>query len=80
MNLTLNVNVLSTDAFFFFFFKRNVFRLNMKEEILGASLRGLGMEIQVTGYMYDKVRFPCLLSLMRVTAMRPAECREREGS
>ena len=48
---------------------------------LGASRRGLGTEFQVTDPMYEKARFPYLLSLMRGTVMRPAsaERREREG-
>ena len=42
---------------------------------------GLGREFQVTGPMYEKARFPYLLSLKRGTIMRPAsaERREREG-
>ncbi len=61
--------------------KRDVFRLDLKEKRLGASRRGLGREIKVTGRMYQKARFPYLLSLMRGTVMRPAsaERREREG-
>ena len=63
------------------FLKRNVFRLDLKEGRLGASRRGVGREFQVTGPMYEKTRFPYLLSLMRGTVMRPAsaEHREREG-
>ena len=56
-------------------------RLDLKEGRLGASHRCLGREFQVTGPMYEKARFPYLLSLMRGTVMRPAsaERREREG-
>ena len=63
------------------FLKRNIFRLDLKEGRLGASRRGLGREFQVTGPMYEKARFPYLLSLMHETVMRPAsaERREREG-
>ena len=54
------------------FLKTNVFRLDLKEERFGASGRSSGREFQVTGSMYEKARFPYLLSLMRGTVMRPA--------
>ena len=43
--------------------------------------RRLGREFPVTGPMREKTRFPCLLSLMRGTVMRPsfAERRDQEG-
>ena len=62
-------------------FEEERFRLDLKEGRLGASRRGLGREFQVASPMYEKARFPYLLSLMRGTVMRPAsaERREREG-
>ena len=33
--------------------KRDVFRLDLKEKRLGASRRGLGREIKVTGRMHE---------------------------
>ena len=60
------------------FLKRNVFRLDLKEGRLGASRRGLGREFQVTGPMYEKARFPYLLSLMHGTVMRLASAERRE--
>ena len=61
--------------------KRNVFRLDLKEGRLGASRRGLGRELPVTGPVCEKARFQYFLSLMRGIVMRPAsaERREREG-
>ena len=61
--------------------KRDVFRLDLKEKRLGASRRGLGREIKVTGRMHEKARFPYLFSLTRGTVMRSAsaERKEREG-
>ena len=55
--------------FFFFFFSGG-----------GGGWGGEG-GFQVKGLMYEKVRFPYLLSLMRGKVMRPssAERREREG-
>ena len=52
--------------------------MDLKEGRLGASRRGLGREFQVTGPMYEKARFPYLLSLMRGTVMRPASAESRE--
>ena len=62
-------------------FERNIFRLDMKEERLGASIRGLGREFQVTDPMFEKARFLYLLNFMRGAVMNPesAESREREG-
>ena len=39
------------------FLKKNVFRLDLREERLGASRRGLGREFQVPGPMHEKARF-----------------------
>jgi len=39
----------------------NVFRLDLREERLGASRRGLGREFQVRHPMYDKKRFSVLV-------------------
>ena len=46
--------------------------LSEKRGRLGASRRCLGREFQVTGPMYEKARFPYLLSLMRGSVIRPA--------
>ena len=51
------------------FLKQNVFRLDLKEERLGAQHGGLGREFQVTGPM---------LSLMHGTVMKPVSVEHRE--
>ena len=58
--------------------KRNVFKLDLKEDRLGTLCRGFGREYQVAVPMSEKERFPYLLSLMRGTVMRPASAERRE--
>ena len=53
--------------------------MDLKEKIRGALRLGSGMEFQAAGLMYEKARFPYLLSLMRGTVMRPASAERKVG-
>ena len=62
-------------------FEEECFQIGFEGGETWGITQRFGRKFQVTGPMYEKARFPYLLSLTRGTVMRPAsaERREREG-
>ena len=81
MDVTVDVKILSTDAFFLSFFQDERFQVGFKGGKTWSIAQRFREGIQGHWSYVREVRFPCLLSLMRGTALRPAsaELREREG-